>query len=162
MTADFSLRPATEADLPLVLQFIKELAEYEKLGHEVTATEAGLHQTLFGPDRVAYAVVAHAGKVPAGFAIYFISFSTFLAKPGLYLEDLYVRPEWRGRGLGRKLLAHLARIAIDRGFGRMEWSVLNWNEMALRVYRAAGARPLREWTVQRLTGDSLKAMAETA
>jgi GNAT superfamily N-acetyltransferase len=117
---------------------------------------------LFGPERVAYAVLAHAGDQPAGFAIFFISFSTFLAKPGLYLEDLYVRPEWRGRGLGRMLLAHLARIAVDRGFGRMEWSVLNWNEMALRVYRAVGATALSEWTVQRLTGASLKALAETA
>lgn len=162
MAAEFTLRPATQEDLPLIRQFIQELADYEKLGHEVTATEAGLYDTLFGPDRVAYAVIAEAERQAAGFAIYFISFSTFLAKPGLYLEDLYVRPEWRGQGLGRKLLAHLARIAVDRGFGRMEWSVLDWNEMALRVYRAAGATPLSEWTVQRLTGDSLKAMAETA
>jgi GNAT superfamily N-acetyltransferase len=162
MTVAFRVRAATEEDLPLVLAFIRELAEYEKLGHEVTATEADLHDTLFGPDRVAYAVLAFAGDQPAGFAVYFISFSTFLARPGLYLEDLYVRPAWRRRGLGRKLLAHLARIAVDRGYGRMEWSVLNWNEMALRVYRAVGARALDEWTVQRLTGASLKALAETA
>jgi len=161
MPAAFSIRAATEQDLPLILRFIQELADYEKLGHEVTATEAGLFDTLFGPDRVAYAVIAEAGDEPAGFAIYFISFSTFLAKPGLYLEDLYVRPEWRSKGLGRQLLAHLARIAVDRGFGRMEWSVLNWNEMALRVYRAAGATPLSDWTVQRLTGESLQAMAAT-
>jgi GNAT superfamily N-acetyltransferase len=161
MPAEFTLRPATEQDLPQILRFIQELADYEKLGDQVTATETDLYDTLFGPNRVAYAVLADAGNEPAGFAIYFISFSTFLAKPGLYLEDLYVRPEWRGHGLGRKLLAHLARIAVDRGYGRMEWSVLNWNEMALRVYRAAGATPMTDWTIQRLTGESLKAMAET-
>jgi GNAT superfamily N-acetyltransferase len=161
MTADFRIEPATEPDLPLVRQFINELAEYEHLGHEVTATEAGLHATLFGPERIAYAVIAYAGDEPVGFAVYFFTFSTFLAKPGLYLEDLYVRPEWRSRGLGRKLLAHLARIAVERGCGRMEWSVLNWNEMALRVYRAVGARPMKEWTVQRLTGPALEALADT-
>jgi GNAT superfamily N-acetyltransferase len=162
MPPELRIRPATERDLPLIRQFIQELADYEKLGHEVRATEAGLYDTLFGPERVAYAVIAEAGEQAAGFAIYFISFSTFLAKPGLYLEDLYVRPEWRSQGIGRRLLAHLARIAVERGFGRMEWSVLNWNEMALRVYRAAGATPLSDWTVQRLTGESLKALAETA
>jgi GNAT superfamily N-acetyltransferase len=162
MSPDFRLRPATETDLTLVLQFIQELADYEQLGHEVKATEAGLYDTLIGPNRVAQAILAFVGDQPAGFAIYFVSFSTFLAKPGLYLEDLYVSPAWRGQGLGRKLLAHLAAIAVERDYGRMEWSVLNWNEMALRVYRAAGATPLTDWTVQRLTGESLKALAQSA
>jgi GNAT superfamily N-acetyltransferase len=154
--------PASEHDVPLVLQFVKELAEYERLADSVVATEDDLRIWLFGPHRVAYAVLAYAGDEPAGFAVYFFSFSTFLAKPGLYLEDLYVRPEWRGRGIGRGLLAHLARIAIGRDCGRMEWAVLNWNELALGVYRAIGARPMDEWTVQRLTGPSLVALAATA
>ncbi|MQA28309.1 MAG: GNAT family N-acetyltransferase [Luteitalea sp.] len=162
MTLAFRLQPATEQDLPVVLQFIRELADYEKLGDQVTATESDLYETLFGPERVAYAVLAYAGAEPAGFAVYFISFSTFLARPGLYLEDLYVRPEWRRQGLGRKLLAHLAHIAIDRGFGRMEWSVLDWNEMALRVYRGVGATAMNDWTIQRLTGEPLKALAKSA
>jgi GNAT superfamily N-acetyltransferase len=161
MTADFRIVPATEGDVALVLQFIRELAEYENLGHEVSATESGLHATLFGPDRVAHAMIGYVGEEPVGFAVYFLTFSTFLAKPGLYLEDLYVRPAWRSRGFGRKLLAHLARIAVERGCGRMEWSVLNWNDMALRVYQAVGARPMNEWTVQRLTGPALEALAET-
>jgi GNAT superfamily N-acetyltransferase len=160
--AAFRIAPAAEPDLPLVLQFIRELAEYERLADEVSATEADLRATLFGPERVAYAVLAFAGDEPAGFAVYFFSFSTFLGKPGLYLEDLYVRPAYRNRGLGRKLMAHLARIAVDRGCGRMEWAVLDWNDLALRVYRAVGARPMSEWTVQRLTGGALTALAQTA
>jgi GNAT superfamily N-acetyltransferase len=161
MTVDFRIEPATEPDVPLVLQLIKELAEYENLRHEVTATEAELYASFFGPEPVAYAVIGYAGDEPVAFAVYFFSFSTFLGKPGLYLEDLYVRPAWRSRGLGRKLLAHVARIAVERGCGRMEWSVLNWNEMALRVYQAVGARPMNEWTVQRLTGPALEALADT-
>ena len=160
--AHIRIAPATENDVPLILSLIRELAEYERLTHEVSATEADLHAALFGSNRVAYAVIAYAGEEPAGFALYFFSFSTFLARPGLYLEDLYVRPEWRRRGLGRTLLAHLARIAIDRGCGRMEWSVLDWNEQALRVYRSVGARAMDEWTVQRLSGDALHALASTA
>ena len=160
--AHIRIAPATENDVPLILSLIRELAEYERLTHEVSATEADLHAALFGSNRVAHAVIAYAGEEPAGFALYFFSFSTFLARPGLYLEDLYVRPEWRRRGLGRTLLAHLARIAIDRGCGRMEWSVLDWNEQALRVYRSVGARAMDEWTVQRLSGDALHALASTA
>ena len=107
-------------------------------------------------------MIAYAGNEPAGFALYFFSFSTFLAKPGLYLEDLFVKPTWRKRGIGRGLLAHLARVAVDRGCGRMEWSVLNWNELALRVYQGIGAQPMTEWTVQRLTGGALTSLAATA
>jgi GNAT superfamily N-acetyltransferase len=162
MPPEFHLRPVTEQDLPLLLQLIRELAEYEKLGDQVTATVSNLHDALLGPGPVAYAVIAYAGDQPAGFAVYFISFSTFLAKPGLYLEDLYVRETWRGQGLGRRLLAHLARIALDRGYGRMEWSVLNWNETALRVYGAVGATAMNDWTIQRLTGPPLKELAESA
>jgi GNAT superfamily N-acetyltransferase len=157
--AVFALTPARPADVPLILSLVRELAEYERLAHEVTATEPLLHDALFGANPVAYAVIATEQGEPAGFALYFFSFSTFLARPGLYLEDLYVRPPFRGRGLGRLLLAHLARIAVDRGCGRMEWSVLNWNETALRVYRAIGARPMDEWTVQRVTGQALVDLA---
>jgi GNAT superfamily N-acetyltransferase len=161
-TSDIRLRPAQEPDVPLLLSLITELAEYEKLEHEVVATEANLHAALFGPDRVAHAVVAHVGNDVAGFALYFFSFSTFLARPGLYLEDLFVRPAWRKRGIGRALLAHLARIAVDRQCGRMEWSVLDWNELAIGVYRSIGARPMGEWTVYRLTGGDLSALAASA
>jgi GNAT superfamily N-acetyltransferase len=155
----FRIEPATERDTPLILRFIRELADYEKLSHEVTTTEQSLRASLFGPDRVAHVVLAYSGSEPAGFAVFFFSFSTFLGRPGLYLEDLYVAPPWRRQGLGRQLLAYLARVAVDRGCGRMEWSVLDWNETALRVYRAIGARPMHEWTVQRLSGRELIALA---
>lgn len=159
----FDIVPAQPADVPLILSLIRELAEFEGLAHEVQATPERLHAALFGADPVAHAVVALATDgTPAGFALYFFNFSTFVGKPGLYLEDLYVRPDYRQRGLGRRLLAHLAKVAVDRDCGRMEWSVLNWNETALRVYRAIGAQPLDEWTVQRLTGDALKALAAGA
>lgn len=156
------VRPAIEDDVPLILSFIRELADYEQLAHEVCASEADLRTHLFGADRIAYAEIADVGSEPAGFALYFLSFSTFVGRPGLYLEDLYVRPAWRRRGIGRALLARLAAIAVERGCGRMEWSVLDWNELALRVYRGIGARPMNDWTVQRLTGDALKALAASA
>jgi GNAT superfamily N-acetyltransferase len=158
----FSVKVATEQDLPLIFAFIKELAAYEKLAHEVTATEDGLRSALFGPRPAAEVLIGCAGEEPAGFALFFQSFSTFVGRPGLYLEDLFVRPQWRGRGLGSRLLAVLARIAVERDYGRMEWSVLDWNEMALRVYRKIGARPMDEWTVQRLTGDALRRLASEA
>lgn len=154
--------PAAPDDVPHILAFIRELADYENLGQEVTATEADLHAALFCAAPAAHAVIASVGGKPVGFALFFFSFSTFLAKRGLYLEDLYVRPAWRRRGIGRALLAHLARIAVERGCGRMEWAVLDWNELALGVYRAIGARPMSEWTVQRLTGSALTALAATA
>jgi len=149
------IEPATERDVPLILKLIKALAEYERLEHEVKASEASLRESLFGDHRAAEAVLAYAEDAPAGFALWFYTYSTFLARRGLYLEDLFVLPEWRGRGVGRALLAHLARIAVARGYGRMEWSVLDWNEPAIRFYRSIGARPMDEWTVYRLTGESL-------
>ncbi|MEQ1731707.1 MAG: GNAT family N-acetyltransferase [Vicinamibacterales bacterium] len=159
----FAIVAAQPADVPLLLSLIRELAEYEQLGHEVQATPERLHNALFGADPVAHALIARTTDgTPAGFALYFFNFSTFLGKPGLYLEDLYVRPEYRKRGLGRRMLAHLAKLAVERDCGRMEWSVLNWNQMALRVYRAIGAQPLDEWTVQRLTGEGLARLAAQA
>ena len=159
-SASFTITSATPADVPVILAFIRELAEFEKLAHEVEATDALLHDALFGTDAVAHAVVARTPTgVPAGFALYFFNFSTFVGRPGLYLEDLYVRPEFRSQGLGRRLLARLARVAVERNCGRMEWAVLNWNEPAIQVYRAIGAKPMHEWTVQRLTGDALAALA---
>ena len=150
---------ATERDLPLILRFIQELAEYERLRDQAVATEDDLRRWLFGPRPAAEVVIGYVDDEPAGFALYFQNFSTFLARPGLYLEDLFVRPAWRGRGLGRKLLVHLASVAVERGYGRMEWNVLDWNELALRVYRRAGAEALNDWTVHRLTGDALKRLA---
>ena len=159
----FALVPAQPADVPLILSLIMELAEFEELAHEVQATPERLHAALFGDGAVAHAVVARATDgMPAGFALYFFNFSTFVGKPGLYLEDLYVRPAYRTRGLGRRLLAHLAKVAVDRDCGRMEWSVLNWNETALRVYRAIGAQSLDEWMMQRLTGEGLARLAAFA
>ena len=150
------LRPATPADVPLILAFIRDLAAYEKLTDEVTATEAALHATLFGARPAAECVLAFtAGGEPAGFAVYFTTYSTFLAKPGLWLEDLFVRPEHRGQGIGRALLRHLARLANTRGYGRMEWSVLDWNLPAIEFYETFGARRLREWQICRLTGEAL-------
>jgi GNAT superfamily N-acetyltransferase len=162
-STSFDIRPATPPDVPLVLSLITELAEYEGLAHEVRATEPLIHDALFAPSPCAHAIIARdADGTPAGFALYFFSFSTFVGRPGLYLEDLFVRPEFRNRGLGRRLLAHLARIAVERQCGRMEWSVLDWNEMALRVYRAIGAQAMSEWTVQRLTGQALADLAAQA
>jgi GNAT superfamily N-acetyltransferase len=156
----FSIRFATDRDLPLILRFVTDLAAYEELSHEVTATEAGLRATLFGPRPAAEVIIGELDGRPVGFAVFFQTFSTFLGLPGLYLEDLFVSSEWRGRGFGTRLLAHLARMALDRGWGRMEWSVLDWNETALRVYRRIGARAMEEWTVHRLTGDGLRRLAE--
>ncbi|HVZ66235.1 MAG TPA: GNAT family N-acetyltransferase [Lacunisphaera sp.] len=149
------LRAATPADVPLILRFIRELAAYEKLQHEVVATEAALHRTLFAPTPAAHVVLAETNGEPAGFALYFFNYSTFLAQPGLYLEDLFVRPEFRGAGIGKALLLHLAKIANARGCGRMEWAVLDWNEPAKGFYRKLGAVPLEDWRVMRLTGAAL-------
>ena len=146
----------------MLRQLIRELAEYERMTDEAVATDADLHAALFGPGPSAEALVAFAGEEPAGFALFFQNFSTFVGRPGMHLEDLFVRPSWRGRGLGGQLLARLARIAVERNYGRMEWSVLDWNEPALAVYRRIGARPMHEWTVQRLAGDALRALAERA
>lgn len=154
-----SIRAAMPADIPQILAFIRGLADYEKLSAEVSATEEKLHATLFGPRPAAECVLAFAGDTPAGFAIFFTNYSTFLAQPGLYLEDLFVLPEFRGRGIGKALLLHLARLANRRGCGRMEWAVLDWNEPAIAFYESLGARRLREWQVCRLTGAALRQYA---
>lgn len=157
--SDIEVQPATEADVPLILQLIKALADYERLGHEVVATEAMIRESLFGPEPHAKAVIARIGGDAVGFAIWFSTYSTFLSQPGIYLEDLFVLPDWRGKGVGRALLRHLARIAVDRGCGRIEWSVLDWNETAIRFYRNIGASAMSEWTVYRLTGDAITRVA---
>jgi GNAT superfamily N-acetyltransferase len=162
MSADvFHIAPASEADVPHLLRLIKALAEYERLGPDVVATEAGLRAALFGGRRYAEAVIGKVGGEPVGFALFFHNFSTFRGAPGLYLEDLFVEPSCRGRGFGRKLLAHLAAIAVARGCHRMEWSVLDWNESAIAFYRRAGARLLDDWRIFRLTGDALQAVADS-
>lgn len=153
------LRPATEDDVPLVLSFIRELAGYERLAHEVVATEERLRHTLFGPRPFAEVVLAELEGEAVGFALFFHNYSTFLGLPGIYLEDLYVRPAVRGAGVGRALLRHLARLAVERGCGRLEWWVLDWNEDAIRFYASLGARPMDEWTVFRLDGDALDRLA---
>jgi GNAT superfamily N-acetyltransferase len=151
--------PATPEDVPLILRLIRALAEYERLAHEVVATEATLRETLFGPRPCAEVVIAYAGSEAVGFAVWFQNYSTFLSRAGLYLEDLFVLPHWRGHGIGRQLLGHLAQIAVARQCGRVEWSVLDWNEPAREFYRRIGARPMDEWTVYRLTGDALQRLA---
>jgi GNAT superfamily N-acetyltransferase len=155
---DFRIEPASERDLPLILQLIKNLAEYEKLAHAVISTEAILRESLFRK-RVAEVVIGYAGDEPAGFAVFFQTFSTFLGVPGMYLEDIFVEPKWRRKGLGRQLLVYLARIAGERGYGRVEWSVLDWNEPAIGFYKALGAKPMDEWTVFRLSGESLRELS---
>lgn len=154
-----TIDPATARDVPLILSFIRDLAAYEQLSHEVVATEDRLREHLFGPRPAAEVVIARAGDSPAGFALFFPTYSTFLARPGLYLEDLFVSPDFRGRGIGRALLLHLARLAVARGCGRLEWSVLDWNAPAIAFYQRLGARPLDDWTTYRLTGDALTTLA---
>jgi GNAT superfamily N-acetyltransferase len=151
------IEPATPADVPMILQLIRELAEFERLLHEVRATEEQLHENLFGPRPKAEVIM---GRLPggevAGFALYFHNFSTFLAKPGIYLEDLYVRQQYRGRGYGEQLLRRLAGIALERNCGRLEWSVLDWNQRAIDFYKSLGAAPMSEWTIYRVTGSALQ------
>jgi GNAT superfamily N-acetyltransferase len=156
---ELEIRAATEDDVPLILSLIKELAEYERLSHEVVATEEALGDSLFGERRVAEVLIGLYGDEPAGFALFFHNFSTFLGKPGIYLEDLYVRPEFRGAGIGRALLVHLARLARARDCGRLECSVLDWNEPAIGFYKTIGASPVSGWTVYRLTGEALEELA---
>jgi GNAT superfamily N-acetyltransferase len=150
---------ATERDVPLILELIQGLAVYEKLAHEVTATEAGLRETLFGARPAADVIIAYAGDTPAGFALFFPNYSTFLGKPGLYLEDLFVRPEYRGRGLGLALMKRLAQIAVERGCGRFEWSVLDWNEPAIKFYESLGAKLMDGWSIVRVNGEALTMLA---
>jgi GNAT superfamily N-acetyltransferase len=150
-----TIRAAQPNDVPVLLELIRALAEYEKLAHQVVATPADLTESLFGKRPAAEAILAELEGEVAGFAIFFTSFSTYLGRPGLYLEDLFVRPAQRRRGVGRALFQHLARLAVERRCGRFEWSVLDWNQPAISFYRGLGAVPLVEWTVFRLTGDAL-------
>jgi GNAT superfamily N-acetyltransferase len=156
-----TLREATEADVPLILRFIRELADYERLLHECVATEESVRETLFGERRYAEVLIAEHEGEPAGFALFFHNYSTFLARPGIYLEDLYVRPELRGHGIGKALLARLAALAVERRCGRLEWAVLNWNESAIRFYRSLGALPQDQWTVYRVTGEALEHLSRS-
>lgn len=147
--------PATVSDVPEILRFIRELAIYEKLEHEMVADEIALTQTLFGKERYAEVLFLEEEGVKVAFALFFHNYSTFLGKPGIYLEDLFVLPQYRGKGYGKQLLAHLAKTAVQRNCGRLEWSVLNWNTPAIEFYNSLGAKPMSEWTVNRLTGDAL-------
>lgn len=156
------IEPATPADVPMILQLIRELAEFERLLHEVTATEEQLQENLFGQRPKAEVIM---GRLPGGevvgFALYFHNFSTFLAKPGIYLEDLYVRQQYRGRGYGELLLRRLAGIALERNCGRLEWSVLDWNQRAIDFYKSLGAAPMNEWTIYRVTGSALQKLGNS-
>ncbi|HJT17917.1 MAG TPA: GNAT family N-acetyltransferase [Thermoanaerobaculia bacterium] len=150
------IREATEADVPLILQFIKDLAEYERLSDKVVATEEKLRRTLFGSPRFAEVVFAREDGVDAGFALFFHNYSTFHGAAGIYLEDLFVKPEFRGRGIGKQLLVYLARLARERGCTRLEWAVLHWNTPSIEFYKHLGAVPMSDWIVFRLTGDELE------
>lgn len=161
MIPDFDVRSATIDDVPLILSFIKDLAEYEKLSHEVVATEEILKETLFGDNAHAEVVIGYLKSKPVSFALFFHNFSTFLGKPGIYLEDLFVRPEARGAGIGQEMLKYLARLAKERNCGRLEWWVLDWNESAIGFYKRLGAKPMDEWTVFRVTGKELDDLAGT-
>ncbi len=156
---EIGIRPASEEDVPLILSFIKELAEYERLSHEVSATEELLRFHLFGERREAEVVIGQHADEPAGFALFFHNFSTFLGRPGIYLEDLYVKPAFRGNGIGRAMLVYLAGLARERDCGRLEWSVLDWNEPAIGLYRSIGAVPMDDWTVYRVAGEALQKLA---
>lgn len=157
-----SIRPATRADLPLIAALIRELADYEKLAHEVRFDEAVLGDYLFGPRSMAEVIIGEVDGVAQGFALLFHNFSTFEGRPGIYLEDLFVRPAARGGGLGKALLAHLARLALERGCARLEWWVLDWNAPAIGFYRKLDARPMDEWTTMRLDGAALERLGATA
>ena len=160
MATDLQIRTATETDVPLILQFIRWLAEFEKLLDRVVATEAGLRESLFGHPRFAEVLIGEADGDPVAFALFFHNYSTFLGQPGIYLEDLFVKKEMRGRGYGKAMLSRLAAIARSRSCGRLEWAVLNWNESAIRFYESLGARPMNDWTVFRVMGEELDRLAE--
>ena len=153
------IRPATAADVPTIAQLIRDLAEYEKLSNEVVLDEAKLARDLFGSRPFAEVLLAEDGGAVVGFALFFHNYSTFLGQPGLYLEDLFVKPAARGRGLGKALLVALAKLAVERGCGRVEWSVLDWNEPSIAFYKSLGAKPMDEWTVYRLAGEALTGLA---
>ncbi len=156
---DLAIVPAEAGQIPIVLSFIRKLAEYEKLADEVVASEELLREFLFSARPAAEVLLAFLGGRPVGFAIFFTSFSTFVGRPGVYLEDLFVEPEERGLGIGRALLSRLARITVERGYGRLEWAVLDWNQPSIDFYRSLGAKPLDEWTQYRLAGPALEALA---
>ncbi|MBI4473102.1 MAG: GNAT family N-acetyltransferase [Acidobacteria bacterium] len=155
----FQIKRATERDVPVILSFIRQLAEYEKLSHAVVASEEVLRESLFGARPVAEVVLGYHEQKPVAFAVYFHNFSTFLGRPGIYLEDLFVIPEMRGRGFGRAMLTYLAKTARERKCGRLEWSVLDWNEPAIKFYKNLGAVSLDDWTVFRVTGEALRRLA---
>jgi GNAT superfamily N-acetyltransferase len=157
-----SIRPATADDLPLIAQLIRDLAEYERLAHEVRFDDAVLASKLFGPRPYAEVVIGELNGAPQGFALFFHNFSTFEGRPGIYLEDLFVQPEARGSGLGKALLAHLAALAVERDCARLEWSVLDWNEPAIGFYKNLGARLMDEWTVMRVDGEALQQLGAAA
>jgi GNAT superfamily N-acetyltransferase len=157
-----TIRPATEADAATILGLIRDLADFEQLAHEVTATETDLRASLFGVHPNAEVVIAASDGETAGYALFFQNYSTFHCKRGLYLEDLFVRPAFRGRGIGKRLLAHLAKLAVQRGCARFEWAVLDWNESAIRFYRSLGAEPMNDWTVFRVTGEALQHLSSRA
>ncbi|KAF1712151.1 N-acetyltransferase [Pseudoxanthomonas kalamensis DSM 18571] len=156
---NIALRPAIREDVPQILAFIRELAVYEKLEHEAVADAGDMTEHLFGHPRYAEVLMAEVDGEPAGFALFFHNYSTFHGKPGIYLEDLYVRPAFRGLGVGKRLIARVAALAVERGCARFEWSVLDWNEPAIRFYRSLGAVGMQEWTVQRLDGEALRQLA---
>src|SRR5213594_2971609 len=162
MQTDFKIRSARVADVPIILQLIRDLANYERAPNEVWATEEQLVDVLFGKKPAAEILLAFENETPVGFAVFFHNFSTWLGRPGLYLEDLFVKPQHRGKGYGRALLIHLAKIARERGCGRMEWAVLDWNEPAITFYRQLGAKPMDEWTVFRLTRDGIAKLADSS
>ena len=157
----FEIRRAHVEDVPIILELIRDLATYERAPHEVTATEEQLVDVLFGERPAAEVLLAFEGQSAVGFAVFFYNFSTWLGRPGLYLEDLFVKPEKRGKGYGRALLIELAKIARERECGRMEWAVLDWNEPAIKFYRSLGAKPMHEWTVFRLTRDGIASLADS-
>ena len=161
MTA-FRIRFASAEDVPLILRFIRDLARYERLEHEVVATEEILWQTLFGQRAYAEVLIGEASGEPAGFALFFHNFSTFIGKPGIYLEDLFVKPEYRGRGFGKALLARLAQLATERNCGRVEWAVLDWNTSAIDFYQSIGAVMMKDWRIFRLKGEALDKLAGNA
>jgi len=155
----FRIEQAGSGDAPLILDFIKKLADYEKLSHEVVATEEALNRYLFSPEKVAEVVIGYFQDQAVGFALYFYNFSTFLARPGIYLEDLYVLEDFRGKGFGKILLCYLASLAVEKGCGRLEWAVLDWNEPSISFYKSLGAETMDEWLINRATGETLRNMA---
>lgn len=158
----FEIKPATPADCGVILHFIKAIAEYEKLSHLVQATEESIYKNLFTQPTVAHCIIGYENKIPVGFALYFNNYSTFVSRPGIYLEDLFVEPQHRGKGYGKALLMHLVKTAKQNSWGRVEWSVLNWNKPAIDFYESLGAKAMQEWTVYRLDEDAINRLAQNS